>query len=129
MSLMARTGPAPLTDERRFVPETIDEARQLYAALVDDGSSLSMARGIVTWLIMLPERRADDPAPNSLRRDYRRQLQRLGLPPWDPDATKTRAHISVRSIEPFDHRRGRADRRRGRRWGGALNLALGAASA
>ena len=72
--------PPKIVDERRFVPETIAQAQALYSALVRQGTPITQARGLVTWLILLPERRSEDPASDVLRRDYRRELLRLGAP-------------------------------------------------
>lgn len=71
-----------MIDERDFVPQTTKQARDLYHALVAADVPVAQARGIVTWLLVLPERRADDPASNMLRRDYRRCLLLLEIPPW-----------------------------------------------
>jgi hypothetical protein len=79
---MARPGTKPMIDERDFVPRSIDEARALYGSLVRSGTSVSQARGVVSWLIVLPEQRSDDPASDMVRRDYRRALLPLGEPPW-----------------------------------------------
>jgi hypothetical protein len=78
-------GPKPMIDERMFVPADLEQARQLCDALIGAGTRVARARALVTWLITLPERRSEDPSPNTLRRDYRRELQRLGRPPWPLD--------------------------------------------
>ena len=83
MNPVARPGPAALIDERQFVPTSVEQARQLYAALVRVGTPVSQARGIVTWLLVLTEHRSDDPASDVVRRDYRRALLNLGSPPWE----------------------------------------------
>lgn len=82
MDAMARSGPAPLIDERWFIPRTLDDARALKRALVDVGVPHSQARGVVTWLIELTEHRSDDPSSNLTRSRYRQVLARLGEPPW-----------------------------------------------
>ncbi|MBU6429585.1 MAG: hypothetical protein KGR26_11270 [Cyanobacteria bacterium REEB65] len=71
-----------LIDERAFVPQTTDQARQLYHALTNAGTPVAQARGVVTWLLVLTDRREDDPSTDTLRRDYRRALLNLGAPPW-----------------------------------------------
>lgn len=79
-----KTGPKPLIDETRFRPRSIREAEQLYRRLVDVDVPQAQAANVVMWLVTLPERRSDDPRGNSVRRNYRRALSRLGEPPWDP---------------------------------------------
>lgn len=99
---MVRTGPRGLADERRFQPLSIEQARALYDALVDQGTPISQARGLVTWLIVLPDRRGDDPAANSTCRDYRRELARLGVPPWaekSPGANEDTGAYRARSAQ------------------------------
>lgn len=73
---------APMIDERPFQPASIDQARSLHKALLEAGTSHVVARGLIGWLCTLPEKRSDDPTSNVARRDYRRELLRLGKPPW-----------------------------------------------
>lgn len=116
---MPMPGPAAIIDERSFVPRTIEEAQQLYDGLIDVGVPVAVARGIVTWLIVLPERRADDPASNQLRSQYRQALLRLGVPPWEPNGDMG-AYLSSRAAKT---RRKRSRNRPGsqRRRGGCFN--------
>jgi hypothetical protein len=88
MDDVRRNGPAPSIDETGFVPRDLDEARQLYDALVKNETPVSQSRGIVTWLIVHTGRRADDPSTDKVRADYRRQLGRLGAPPWGQDPNR-----------------------------------------
>ena len=67
-----------LADETEFIPTTLPQARALQKALVAQGTPVVQARGIVGWLIELP----DDQANDELRRRYRAELARLGMPPW-----------------------------------------------
>lgn len=76
--------PSKIVDEREFRPSSLEQAEQLYHALVAAEVSPGMARGVVSWLIVLPANRADDPATNATRRDYRQALAKLGEPPWGP---------------------------------------------
>lgn len=71
-----------MIDERLFKPATIEQAKELYEALIQAGTSYAVARGLLGWILVLPERRSEDPAGNQVRRDYRRELLRLGKPPW-----------------------------------------------
>jgi hypothetical protein len=79
--------PPKIIDERLFVPADGDQARQLYEAIVALPAPIvrpSTARVLLGWLLTLSEKRTDDPAADSQRRDYRRILERLGSPPWGP---------------------------------------------
>jgi hypothetical protein len=80
---VARPGTKPMIDERRFIPETRDQAFSLYAAMLDAGTKPSTARIVIGWLQTLGETRMDDPAANSARRDYRQVLLKVGTPPWE----------------------------------------------
>lgn len=77
------SGPRPLVDERRYVPPDLAAARELYRELLRTGTPISQARGIVAWLVTLPEQRRDDPCTDTVRRNYRRRLAALGSPPWE----------------------------------------------
>ena len=83
MNPVARPGPAPVIDEWQFVPTSVEQARQLYAALVRVGTPVSQARGMVTWLLVLPEHHSDDASASVLRSRYRQALLNLGSPPWE----------------------------------------------
>lgn len=65
-------------EETEFIPPNFEAARALKRALVGQGTTAAQARGIIGWLIELPE----DTANDELRRVYRRELARLGTPPW-----------------------------------------------
>lgn len=120
MSPMARTGPAPLEDERIWIPATLEEAREIYARAVADGVPVSQARGLVAWLITLPERRCDDPTTDTQRSRYRQILHRLGRPPRD----HLRFEDKGAYISSLDAAKGGTSRRdrRSRRWGRPLAL-------
>lgn len=93
MKPMARMGPAPLIDERHFVPSDLKEARALSDALVAAGVPIAQARGVVMWLVELPERRADDPASDVTRSRYRQCLARLDGPPWDREPNESKGAL------------------------------------
>jgi hypothetical protein len=81
--VMSRPGRAPNIDERRFVPNDLEEARQLRRALVMAGTPRAVARGCVMWLIELGE--VERPVSRGERVQgsrYRRELFRLGKPPF-----------------------------------------------
>lgn len=80
---MRKGGIKPMIDERRFVPRSIDDVPVLYTGLLETGTSAPMARGLIGWLLTLPDTRSDDPAGNPTRTRYRQALLRLGTPPWD----------------------------------------------
>lgn len=93
-----------LADETEFIPTDLRQARRLHVALVDSGTPVAQARGIVSWLIMLPQQ---DAASGQLRTTYRRELARLGTPPWRPRSrvSATRAKGAyVRSDRRFARR-------------------------
>lgn len=111
MSAMARTGPAPLEDERSWVPPDIEAARWLYARATSEGVSPGQARGLVAWLITLPDSRADDPTTNTQRSRYRRILHRLGEPPWDRVRFGGKGAYSRSGGRTGRNHQGRRDRR------------------
>lgn len=65
-------------DETEFIPPNLEAARSLKQALMECGTPEAQARGIVCWVIELPE----DTLSGTLRATYRRELARLGSPPW-----------------------------------------------
>lgn len=90
MKNMAKSGPAPLIDERDFFPPDLNAARRLREALVASGASIALARGVVGWLIDAQSHltRADDPASDLTRSRYRQALARLDGPPWGPESNR-----------------------------------------
>lgn len=76
-------GPKPIIDEWHFVPDSIEQARELYRVMVDAGTAPPRARQIVAWLIVMTPDRDNDVASPTTRRDFRRALAELGAPPWE----------------------------------------------
>jgi hypothetical protein len=74
-------------NERDYVPRTLDEARQLFDALVSRGDVTGgHARAIVGTLLTLPERYT--PAFSVRVVSYRKILARLDRPPWEDAGDK-----------------------------------------
>jgi hypothetical protein len=84
-----------LADETEFIPADLGQARWLLDALVGNGTPPRKARGLVGWLIELPE----DSRSNKVRAAYRAELARLVAPPWnDPDELQNRGCRSYPEI-------------------------------
>lgn len=85
MRPMAKSGPAPVIDERRFVPTSLSQARALNRALLEKAdASRSEAAGCVMLLMHLDEVERTESVRVQISR-YRRLLVQLGTPPWDQD--------------------------------------------
>lgn len=69
-----------LADETEFIPRSLAQQRQLYMALIGQGTPAQRATGIVGALAALP---ANDLSEMTWTR-YRAELARLGVPPWTP---------------------------------------------
>lgn len=82
MKSMSRMGPAPLADEEIFIPQSLEQAIALEAGLVRNGTQRAMAGTIVMWLTRKGQEGTDD-LLSPQRARYRRELARLGSPPWD----------------------------------------------
>lgn len=78
-----RPGPRPIVDERRFIPGTRDQARQLYESLVQVGVPEHTARSMVGTLMTLPDRYNN--ALHARVSRYRADLAKVGIPPWEGD--------------------------------------------
>lgn len=78
--------PAPRSiDEQLFRPRTVEEAQQLYEALVTHARP-AQARSVLTWLLLPPDNPAN-PATSRIRKsEYRRVLKLLKVPPWATEA-------------------------------------------
>lgn len=76
-------GTKPLIDEWTFTPDSIEQARDLYRAMVEAGTPPPRARHIIAWLIVKPPRAEDDPTARSARSEFRKVLAELGAPPWE----------------------------------------------
>ena len=92
---------AKLADETEFIPTDLAQARALQKALRAQGTPVSRARGIVAWLIELPE----DVASGDLRATYRKELARLGSPPWKPPVALVPAGPAERKTHSYPYRR------------------------
>lgn len=94
MKNVSKFGPAPSIDEHAFIPPTRAHAFVLETALVASGCSRARAGTIVMALIRLGETGHDGMIPPERSR-YRRDLRKLGQPPWQGgDGTNTWAHRS-----------------------------------
>lgn len=76
-------GTKPLVDEWTFTPDSIEQARDLYRAMVEAGTPPPRARHIIAWLIVKPPRAKDDPTAKTARSEFRKVLAQLGAPPWE----------------------------------------------
>jgi len=99
-----------MIDEREFIPSNRAEALELEHALMLAGCSRAMAAGIVMSLIRLGERGEDGLFPGQ-RTVYRRELKKLGAPPWGGDGLNRDMGAYIGSV---DVRRGRDGRGRAR---------------
>jgi hypothetical protein len=72
--------PNALIDETQFVPKDLAQADELEAALIKAGTSRAKAWGVVRWL-----QGGRKPIPPATKTGYRRELVRLGSPPWEPN--------------------------------------------
>lgn len=113
MGAVAKTGPAPLIDETDFVPADLAQARRLYEAMVHAGTPRSQARGILAWLITLPDSGPYDPSSAVMRSRYRKELVKLGEPPWRGEPSEYTGAL-------LSSQRGRRSRRQGRARAGGL---------
>lgn len=93
------SGTPPAIDERRYKPPTIEAAQDLYDALVATGIPICVARGVLAWVLVVPERRADDPASAVIRSKYRKALGRVGTPPWERVRSNGRKGVEISSTE------------------------------
>lgn len=87
-------GTIPLIDEREFTPLDLEELQALVAALVEHGTGVALARTIGSWLVTKGEARAEDPTSKTQRSRYRKELAKLGEPPWGNRAMGRIAQLS-----------------------------------
>lgn len=64
--------------EEKFVPETVSEAGELQARLVEQGESVAVASGIVGWIVWKTVNDTD-PLPQTTKSAYRKALAKLAL--------------------------------------------------
>lgn len=95
MAGVGKPGPAPMLDLRDYIAPDDGAYFALVRDLVAAGCPRSRAWAIVEALRRLDET-GDDGLVYSRRSDYRRELLKLGVPPWD-DQAKTWSDISVRA--------------------------------
>lgn len=69
-----------LADETDFIPRTLTEQRQLYRSLIAQGTPPQRATAMVGGLAALP----DNDVSERTWTEWRRELARLGAPPWAP---------------------------------------------
>lgn len=105
---MGKRGPAPAVDDRIFIPRTNAEAVALERALIANGCQRAMAGTIIMGLIRLGEL-GDDGFVTSQRAVYRRELSKLGEPPW---GGTRRSEYMVGFISSLGDIRTRRQRRR-----------------
>lgn len=94
---MSKSGVKPIIDELDFVPQTLEEQRQLVQALVEAGTTKTQARMIAMVLSDLPPRYSR--AFSVQMTGYRKHLARLGCPPWEGRRVDRRAVSSVRAMK------------------------------
>lgn len=85
-------GRPPIVDLKLWTPADIRQMRRLRDALVDNGTSRTVAARLVVALDDL--RRTGDDGLNAVQRTrYRKELARLGEPPW----ADLRARVATRA--------------------------------
>lgn len=109
---MGKRGPAPLVDEQMFIPRNNAEAVALEKALVDNGCQRAMAGTIIMGLIRLGEL-GDDGFVSAQRAVYRRELRKLGQPPWGGTRRSEYMGAFISSLGDMRSRRLRRHRRLG----------------